>query len=177
MDITIRQEEQRDYPAVYNLIKAAFANMQESDHKEHLLVERLHRSGAFVPELSLIAETRDGKVIGYILLTEVEIASPEKKVLSLGLAPVAVLPEYQNRGIGSALIKEAHNRAVAAGYRSVVLLGHKDYYPRFGYKKAIDYDIHFPFDVPPEFCMVKELAPNSLNEVHGIVQYAPEFTT
>lgn len=98
MDITIRQEEQRDYPAVYNLIKAAFANMQESDHKEHLLVERLRRSGAFVPELSLIAETRDGKVIGYILLTEVEIASPEKKVLSLGLAPVAVLPEYQNRG-------------------------------------------------------------------------------
>ena len=74
------------------------------------------------------------------------------------------------------MIKEAHNRAVAAGYHSVVLLGHKDYYPRFGYKKAIDYDIRFPFDVPPEFCMVKELVTNSLKEVHGVVQYAPEFT-
>ena len=150
--------------------------MQESDHKEHLLVKRLRRSDAFIPELSLVAETQNGTIVGYILLTKVEIASAEKKVLSLGLAPVAVLPEYQNRGIGSALIKEAHNRAVSAGYHSVVLLGHKDYYPRFGYKKAIDYDIRFPFDVPPEFCMVKELAPNSLNGVHGVVQYASEFT-
>ena len=135
MGITIRQEKKRDYTTVHNLIKAAFANMQESDHKEHLLVERLRRSDAFIPELSLVAETQNGTIVGYILLTKVEIASAEKKVL-----------------------------------------GHKDYYPRFGYKKAIDYDIRFPFDVPPEFCMVKELAPNSLNGVHGVVQYASEFT-
>ena len=92
MEITIRQEEKRDYTIVYNLIKAAFANTQESDHKEHLLVERLRRSDAFIPELSLVAETQNGTIVGYILLTKVEIASAEKKVLSLGLAPVAVLP-------------------------------------------------------------------------------------
>ena len=175
MEITIRQEEKRDYTIVYNLIKAAFANTQESDHKEHLLVERLRRSDAFIPELSLVAETQNGTIVGYILLTKVEIASAEKKVLSLGLAPVAVLPEYQNRGIGSALIKEAHNRAVAAGYRSVVLLGHKDYYPRFGYKKASDFNIEFPFDVPEEYCMAIELFPGALDGVQGIVHYSDPF--
>ena len=84
--------------------------------------------------------------------------------------------EYQNRGIGSALIREAHKRATELGYGSVVLLGHKDYYPRFGYKQAIDSGIEFPFDVPHEYCMAIELRPKSLKDVQGMIQYAKPFT-
>lgn len=98
-------------------------------------MERLRKSDAFIPELSLVAENEE-KIIGYILLSKVEIISDNKKITTLGLAPIAVLPEYQRKGIGKALITEAYKRAVQSGYTSTVLLGYKDYYPRFGYRKA-----------------------------------------
>lgn len=176
MNIKIRQEQIFDYKLVDDLVEYAFRNVKESDHTEHLLVGRLRKSDAFIPELSLVAEVDERKIVGHILLTKVAIVSGNESVISLAVAPLSVLPEFQKQGIGGELLREAHKRASQLGYSSAVLLGHKDYYPRFGYKKAIDYDIRFPFDVPPEFCMVKELAPNSLNGVHGVVQYASEFT-
>lgn len=101
---------------------------------------------------------------------------PENKsVSSLGLAPVSVLPEYQKQGVGSALIREAHKRAVKLGYDSVVLLGHKDYYPKFAYKRAIDFGIEFPFDVSHEYCMAIELRPETLKNVRGMIKYALPF--
>ena len=96
-------------------------------------------------------------------------------MISLGLAPVSVVPKYQRIGVGSALIREAHKRAGELGYKSAVLLGHKDYYPRFGYKRAIDFGIEFQFDVPSEYCMVVELAPEGLKNVHGMIKYAKPF--
>ena len=148
--------------------------MKESDHREHFLVERLRRSEAFVPELSLVAES-DHKIIGHILMTKIEIVTPDKVTTSLGLASVSVLPECQGQGVGGALIHEAHKRAAGLGYGSSVLLRHKNYYPRFGYKKAIDFGIEFPFKVPHEFCMVIELLPDGLKDVHGIVKYPKPF--
>lgn len=174
MEFIIRQEQENDYPVVYKIVESAFKDMAESDHSEHLLVERLRKSDAFIPELSLVAES-DGKVIGHILMTKVEIVSDDKRTTSLGLAPVSVLPEYQGKGIGGALIREAHKRAAGLGYGSAVLLGHKDYYPRFGYKKAIDFGIEFPFDVPSEFCMAAELLPDGLKDIHGKVKYSKPF--
>lgn len=174
MEIRIRQEQESDYRAVYALIELAFRNMEESDHSEQYLVERLRKSDAFIPGLSLVAEV-DGVVVGHILLTKVEIVADDKVTTSLGLAPVAVLPKYQGKGIGGALIRTAHQRASELGYGSAVLLGHKDYYPRFGYKKAIDFGIDFPFDVPHEFCMAVELLPDGLKDVHGVVKYPQPF--
>ena len=81
--------------------------MQESDHREQFLVERLHKSNTFVPQLSLVAETEDKEIVGYILLTEVEIASEDRVAISLGVAPLAVLPEFQRQGIGGLLLQEA----------------------------------------------------------------------
>lgn len=81
---------------IYDLIMAAFADVEESDHQEHFLVERLHQSNTFIPELSLVAETDNQKIVGYILLTEVEIVSKNIIVSSLGVAPLSVLPEFQN---------------------------------------------------------------------------------
>ena len=175
MDIIIQQEENTELPVICNLIEAAFANMQESDHQEHHLVDRLHKSDTYIPELSLVAKTGNGEVAGYILLTKVKIVSGNEVYTSLAVAPLAVLPEYQNRGIGGMLLREAHKRAAALGYGTAVLLGHKDYYPRFGYRKAADYGITFPFDVPLEYCQVIELIPDALKNTKGIVHYPDVF--
>jgi predicted N-acetyltransferase YhbS len=175
MDIIIRQEENSELPVICKLIEKAFADMLASDHQEHYLVDRLHNSDTYIPELSLVAETEKRELVGYILLTKVEIVFGSEVHTSLAVAPLAVLPEYQNRGIGGILLKEAHKRAAALGYGTAVLLGHKDYYPRFGYCKAEDYDITFPFDVPSEYCQVIELIPDALKSIKGIVRYPAVF--
>lgn len=175
MNVKVRQEQTVDYKVVDNLIKRAFSNVGESDHSEHRLVGRLRKSDVFIPELSLVAEIDDEKIVGHILLTKVEIISETKSVISLGVAPLSVLPEFQNRGIGGLLLREAHRRASQLGYGSAVLLGHKDYYPRFGYRKASDFGIKFPFDVPEECCMAIELFPGALDGVQGRVHYSDSF--
>lgn len=175
MNINIRQEQSDDCPAVRRLVEAAFAEVAESDHKEQFLVERLHRSDTFIPQLSLVAETDDKQIVGYILLTKVGIVSQGHAVPSLGVAPLAVLPAFQGQGIGGMLLKEAHRRGASLEYGTAVLLGHKDYYPRFGYRRAIDFGIRFPFDVPHEFCMVAELIPHAINGLAGTVCYPDLF--
>lgn len=175
MEIHIRIEEQRDYSAVQRLVEDAFREVAESDHSEQYLVERLRKSEAFVPDLSLVAETEEGKIVGYVLLTKVEIVLGNTVVASLGVAPLAVLPDCQKQGIGGALLHEAHLRAAELGYGTAVLLGHPSYYPRFGYRKASGFGITFPFEVPEECCMVIELIPGALTGVKGEVRYPTPF--
>lgn len=173
-EIKIRQEQESDFSTIREVIALAFRDMEESDQSEPYLVERLRATDAYIPELTLVAES-NGEIIGHIMMSKVEILSESQRVPSLGLAPVSVLPKYQRMGVGSALIREAHKQAVALGYQSAVLIGHKDYYPRFGYKKAVDFGIEFPFDVPSEYAMVVELVPDGLKDVHGMIQYAQPF--
>ena len=175
MNIKIRQEQIFDYKLVDDLVEYAFRNVKESDHTEHLLVGRLRKSDAFIPELSLVAEVDERKIVGHILLTKVAIVSGNESVISLAVAPLSVLPEFQKQGIGGELLREAHKRASQLGYSSAVLLGHKDYYPRFGYKIDSDFNIEFPFDVPEEYCMAIELFPGALDGVQGIVHYSDPF--
>ena len=163
-DYEIRQETEKDYPQVFKLVEEAFRDMEESDHREQFLVERLRHSPAFVPELSLVAD-EDGGVVGYGLMTRVSIRSGILDAESLALAPVAVRPDRQSMGIGSALIRELHARAARLGYKSAVVLGHEGFYPRFGYRKASDYGIAFPFEVPSECCMAVELVAGGLRDI------------
>lgn len=173
--MTIRTEENSDCKSVSALIELAFRNVEHSDHKEHLLVERLRESEAFIPELSMLAEV-DGQPVGYALLTKIKIVNEHSQpTTSLALAPIAVLPEYQGKGIGGKLILTIHEKAKALGFTSIVLLGHEDYYPRFGYKMAKEFGINLPFDVPDENCMLIELAENALQFVNGTVAYPKEF--
>ncbi|MCY1509472.1 hypothetical protein D9M68_438180 [compost metagenome] len=86
-----------------------------------------------------------------------------------------MLPEYQGKGIGGKLIQTAHNLASALGFGSVVLLGHENYYPKFGYKLTKEFGIKLPFEVPDENCMAIELSQNALQNVSGIVRYPKEF--
>ena len=174
MKTTIRQEKPSDYKTVFNLIEAAFKNEPYSDNKEQLLVEKLRGSDEFIPELSLVAEL-NGEIIGHILLTKIKIISENRSFESLALAPVSVKPKYQKKGVGGQLIIESHKRAKKLGYRSIVLLGHENYYPRFGYELASKYNIKIPFDAHDENCMVIELKENGLQGVSGTVQYSKSF--
>lgn len=175
MTVWIRQEKIEDIPLIHHLIGQAFESVLESDHKEQFLVDRLRGSETFVPQLSLVAETDNGMIVGYILLTEVGIVSQNSTVVSLAVAPLAVHPEFQGKGIGGMLLKEAHKRAAMLGYGTAVLLGHKDYYPRFGYHKATDFGVEFPFDVSDEFCMIIELVPGAAHGICGTVRYPDYF--
>ncbi|MCZ7253247.1 GNAT family N-acetyltransferase, partial [Salmonella enterica] len=86
------------------------------------------------------------------------------------LAPVSVKPAFQGKGIGAKLILESHAIAKKLGYKSIILLGHENYYPRFGYELTSKYNIEMPFDVPAENCMVISLTENGLDGVSGKVK-------
>lgn len=171
----IRQEQKQDYPEVFRLIENAFKDELYTNHQEQFLVERLRQSEAFIPELSLVAET-DRQIVGYILLTPIKIVDEQsQETASLALAPVAVHKDFRQQGIGGQLIREAHRIARELQFGSVILLGHEKYYPKFGYEMTRNYGIRLPFDVPDENCMLIELSENALSHVHGTVVYPPEF--
>jgi len=176
MKVLIRQETANDYPAVFKLTEEAFRTMEISDHREQYLIERLRKSESFIPELSLVACLNDGTVVGHILLTRIKIIEGDDcEHEALTLAPVSVLPEYQNQNIGSQLIVAAQNKALEMGFKAIVLVGHQKYYPRFGYELCSKHDIKLPFEAPAVNCMVMEIIPNALNEIKGTVQYDPAF--
>jgi len=174
MQITIREEKPDDYHQVSELISAAFSNMPFADGDEQLLVEALRKNIAFIPALSLVAETCD-RLVGHILFTPFQIIQGDKVHYSLALAPVSILPEYQKQGIGSKLITEGHRIAKSLGYTSCFVLGHPDYYPRFAYLPSSNWKIDPPAGVPPEAFMAVEFIPRALSGVTGSLKYLPEF--
>lgn len=174
MSPEIRQESPSDHKSVFDLIAKTFQGAQFTDGKEQYLVDKLRSSPSFVPELSLVAVVGE-EIVGHILLTKIKIRRDGMAYDSLALAPVSVLPEFQNKGIGGMLIEHAHQKAKELGYDSVVVVGHEKYYPKFGYERADKFGIRVPFDVPRENCMVIELSDRSLAKVQGLVEYAKEF--
>ena len=168
--IEIRKEIESDYADVYELNKAAFG--QESESK---LVELLRKSNAFIPELSLVAVINN-KIVGHILFTKIIIKDDSgNEFESLALAPMAVKPELQKKGIGGKLIRYGLNKARELGYKSVIVLGHEHYYPKFGFVPAEKWKIKAPFDVPKNVFMGIELVENGLTGVTGTVHYPEEF--
>ncbi|OCA84370.1 GCN5 family acetyltransferase [Bacillus sp. FJAT-27225] len=172
MAVYIRQENEKDYLNTEKLIQRAFANVAISDKTEHKLVARLRGSKSFVPELSLVAfDDVSGEIVGHVLMTKANIQSAE----TLTLAPVSVLPEYQNKGIGTRLINEALERARHSDFSSVIVLGHPRYYSGFGFEKASKWGIKAPWDVPDEVFMAMELNRGSLENKSETVVYPKEF--
>ncbi|MGB6680302.1 MAG: N-acetyltransferase [Candidatus Bathyarchaeia archaeon] len=166
--IIIRKEKKEDFKSIYEINKQAFKQKNESE-----LIERIRVSKNFVPELSLVAE-KNGKIVGHILFTKIKIKG-EKEYESLILAPMAVLPELQKQGIGEKLITEGLKKARELGFSSVIVLGHKDYYPKFGFEKASKWNIKCSFKVPDEAFMAIELNIGALAEKSGIVEFPKEF--
>lgn len=167
--LEIRQENMNDYEQVYNVIKTAFKNAEHSDGNEQDLVIALRKSNSFIPELSLVA-LKENKIIGYVLFTKIKIGDSTE----LALAPLAVLPEYQRKGIGTSLIKEGHKIAKQLNYNYCIVLGSNKYYPRLGYIPASKYNIKAPFDVEDNYFMAIKLNENA-KAINGIVEYDKAF--
>lgn len=168
-NIVVRQETPIDYPSVYNINIAAFKHGEEAK-----LVDRLRSSSTFIPELSLVACV-DNNVVGYILFTKINIVGNGDNRESLALAPVSVLPEWQKRGIGSILINRGLELAKELGYKSVIVLGHEDYYPRFGFSPTNKWGIKPPFNIPEKLFFGLELEENAFANLDGTVVYSKEF--
>lgn len=167
--MTIRQEGAEDRGQVYEVIKAAFASAEHSDGNEQDLVVKLRGSASFVPELSLVA-VEEGGIVGHILFTKADVGGHTV----LALAPLSVLPAYQRRGIGLALIAEGHRIAKGMGFHYSVVLGHAGYYPKAGYRPASRFGIEPPFDVPDENFMACRLDRDA-GPLHGTIKYDMAF--
>ena len=128
--IVIRSEQLADHAAIANVNREAFG--QEGEPR---LVAALRDAEGFDPQLSLVA-LHDDAVVGHILFSPIEIVRDGGDVPAVALAPMAVLLEFQKQGIGSALVRAGLKACGRAGYRMVVVLGHADYYPRFGFTPA-----------------------------------------
>ena len=169
MKIKIEPETEGDYEQIKTLHTLAF-----NGDNEARLVEKLRRTPVYVRELSLVARCRN-TVIGHILFYPVRISSCGKKFVSLALAPVSVIPGFQNRKVGSRLVTEGLDKARKLGFKSVIVVGHSEYYPRFGFEKASKYGISTPFAVPDDSVFAIELAKDGLKGCTGIVEYPAEY--
>ena len=172
ISVQIRPERPEDYAAVDEVNRVAFGQEAES-----ILVEKIRRSPDFIPELSLVA-VHDGRVVGHILFSLIRVRiqnRPDQERPVLSLAPMAVNPEFQNRGIGSALVRRGLEIARDLAHKAVIVVGHPDYYPRFGFSPARAKGLEAPFPVPDEAFMALELEPHGLDGLRGTLVYPPAF--
>lgn len=174
MTLTVRQQRDEDTEQVMAVVKAAFEAAFGSS-SETVLIDSLQNHPSYREELSLVALS-DGEVVGYLLLFPVEIRCKNGSVETLSLGPMAVAPKQQKGGIGSRLTEEGLRVAEALGYRSVVVLGHPDYYPKFGFIPAKRWDVVAPFeDLPSDLFFAMELKKGALEGVSGTVAYPAPF--
>ncbi|AFZ24011.1 putative acetyltransferase [Cylindrospermum stagnale PCC 7417] len=165
--MNIRCETLPDYPSIAEVNILGFG--QENEAK---LVEVIRNSDRYIPELSLIAEV-GGNVVGHILFSYIDLVG-EETLQVLGLAPMAVRPQFQRHGIGSALVQAGLETADARGEAIVIVLGHSQFYNRFGFEPSVNYEIESPFPVPEDFFMVKRLQ-SYQKKYKGTVVYPPAF--
>jgi putative acetyltransferase len=165
-DITIRPATRSDLPALCEVNRRAFAGPIEAR-----IVELLHERNKATVSLAAIAE---GEIVGHVLFSKVELEPPQLNVSLVGLAPVAVLPEFQRRDIGSRLIREGLRLCGDAGFSAVVVLGEPAYYSRFGFERAIDRGITNEYHANEHF-MVLELQAGALQNLRCLTKYQPEF--
>lgn len=165
--LIIREECADDFPAVFNINTRAF----ESD-TEARLVNLLRRRAR--PVVSLVA-LRDDELLGHIMFSPVTIDEEAAGGRTMGLAPMAVLPEAQRQGVGSRLVQAGLDACRALRTELVFVLGHPDYYPRFGFKPAADSGFHYKDEKLDPLFFVLELTKGAASGLSGEVCYHPVF--
>lgn len=164
--VRIRQEEEKDFAKIYDLVEEAFKTAKVSDGDEQDFVDRLRAGDHYIPELAFVAEESD-RLVGHIMLTRCRVMMKEGTFDALLLAPLAVVLEYRNRGVGADLVKEALRSAKEKGHKAVFLTGDPVYYGRFGFKSVANYGIGCAEEIPLEYVLACELIPGSLEHVDG----------
>ena len=167
MEVIIRREKPEDIDPVYQINEQAFGSKVEPE-----LVNNLRKRN--VVTLSMVAEL-DDRIVGHILFSPVTVESDCSSFEAISLAPMAVLPKYQYQGIGSQLVRVGLEECRRLGHEIVVVLGHSDYYPRFGFIPAKPKGIDCEFEAPDEAWMVLELQEGALTGRSGTVKFQPEF--
>lgn len=166
MSVEIREERQGDLAAIREINQRAFAQDQEAN-----IVDALRANGAV--RLSLVA-TVHGRAVGHIMYSPLSVGGG---VTGAALGPMAVLPEYQRQGIGSELIRRGNRQLKNEGCPFVIVLGHAEYYPRFGFKPAGAHGITCEWDVPDDVFMLLVLDEARMRGVSGAARYRQEFSS
>jgi putative acetyltransferase len=164
-NVIIRCESITDLPAIRDVNEAAFERTDEAG-----LVDRLRVEGVVL--LSLVAEHRS-QIVGHILFSRMWIDTAHRSISAVALAPMAVLPAYQRQGIGGRLIRDGLSRLRKQGEEIVIVVGHPDYYPCFGFSTEKARSLESPF--PGQAFMALDLRPGALDGMRGRVRYPPAF--
>jgi putative acetyltransferase len=166
--ITIRKELPGDAPAIRLVNVEAFGQNDEAD-----IVDALRQNCDDL--LSLVA-VEGSEILGHALWSPVTVESGAVISKGMGLGPVAVLKEFQRKGIGTRLINEGIELLRSRECPFVIVLGHPEYYPRFGFVPASRQGIKSEWDMPDNAFMVLLLDPSRAEEIHGVAKYRPEFS-
>jgi putative acetyltransferase len=164
--VNIRPEQPQDAPAIDAVNRAAFGQPAEA-----MLVAELREQAS--PLVSLVAD-EEGAIVGHVLFSPVAL-SGHAEARIMGLAPMAVMPAMQRRGIGSTLARAGLDACTRLGFDAVVVLGHAQYYPRFGFRQASAFGLRCEYNVPDEVFMALELAPGRLTGKSGTIRYHAAF--
>jgi putative acetyltransferase len=163
----VRREKTEDIPFIFKVNIESFSTDAEAN-----LVDMLREQA--LPLISCVAED-EGTIVGHILFTPVTLIDQNPSVSLAGLGPMAVLPAYRNKGVGTLLVEQGLEECRKEGFGAVVVLGHEDYYPRFGFVPSVAYGISSNYDVPPEMFMIMELKKKALKGLQGIITYHQLF--
>jgi len=165
MVIQIRPEQPTDIPAIREVNLLAFGQGLEGQ-----IIDALRTNSAVLLSLVAIVENQ---IVGHILYSPLSI---DDKIVGAGLGPMAVLPDHQRRGIGSQLIAAGNQELKDSGCPFIVVLGHADYYPRFGFTPASTRGITCQWDVPDDAFMLLILDEPKMRAISGLAKYRPEFS-
>jgi putative acetyltransferase len=166
-NMNVRKEKDSDKDNIWKVNAEAFETEAEAN-----LVNALSDSG--ISFISLLAE-EDEEIVGHILFTPVELIGDDSGLKLMSLAPMAVLTKLRKKGIGSQLVKTGIEKCLTQGFDAVVVLGHAEYYPKFGFVPSVKYGIKSEYDVPDEAFMVLELKEGSLKDKKGVIKYHAAF--
>jgi putative acetyltransferase len=169
MECTIRPEEQGDADAIRRVVDSAFGDPPQ----ESILVDVLRVRGKVVSSLVAIC---NGQLVGHILFTPLSIDNAPPRVRAAALAPLAVLPEFQRKGIGSQLVMEGIDDCRAKGCHVLAVLGNPKFYGRFGFERASDLGVGNEYGADDQF-MILVLDPAAVESISGTARYLSEFQT
>ena len=164
--IEIREERPGDVVAIRDVNKRAFGQDQEGN-----IVDALRSNGAAL--LSLVATLND-RVVGHIMYSPISVG---REIMGAALGPMAVLPEHQRQSVGSELVAAGNRKIKDQGYPFIIVLGHSNYYPRFGFMPAGRHGIKCEWEVPEGVFMLLVLDQEKMQGVSGLAKYRHEFSS
>ena len=169
LNVKIRQEQSYDYDVVYQLVKESFLTENHTEEPDYL--NALRAKPEFIPELSLVAETEDGTIVGQIVLYQTTINYYNSQDVQLVVSPLSVSPKCFRRGVGSALLREGLRIAREMGYKAVFLWGNPNFYLKCGFVPSYKFNIfHKDFqEQKVDFIMVYQLCENALEGKKGMI--------